>query len=166
MITNLTPEELNAKDYSNAEDQLASDLQGINYITYQGYDWAWASPVNKEEWQGNILYAPEVQDNWRFADETLLDVLKNELTIEDFKQANGELIKASEFFNSLFTHVDEANFLSGYISSEWTEEGIPYEDYFSGFETFYVRDSSIMETPAITPTHEKVMFDEPTQSRS
>ena len=49
LITNLTQAELAAKDYVNAEDQLTADLQGINYITYQGYDWAWVSPVNIEQ---------------------------------------------------------------------------------------------------------------------
>lgn len=142
LITNLTPAELASQDYANAEDHLTADLQGINYITYQGYDWAWASPVNMEAFAGNVLYAPAVQANWHFADQMLLTMLKNELTIADFTQSNGELIHAAQFFNSSFIHVDETNFISDYVSSEWTEPGDFYASFYGGFETFYVRNNA------------------------
>ncbi len=152
LITNLTQAELAAKDYANAEDHLSAALQGINYITYQGYDWAWVSPVNIEEFAGNVLYAPEVQGNWQFADPMLLTMLKTELTIADFTKSSGELIHAAQFFNSNFTHVDEMNFISGYVSSEWTEPGDFYASFFGGFETFYVRNSFAVRSAPIPTT--------------
>ncbi len=152
LITNLTQAELAAKDYANAEDHLTADLQGVNYISYQGYDWAWASPVNMEAFADNVLYAPEVQANWHFADQTLLTMLKTELTIADFTQSNGELIHAAQFFNSSFIHVDEINFISVYVSSEWTEAGDFYASFFGGFETFYVRNSFTVQSAPIPTT--------------
>jgi hypothetical protein len=152
LITNLTQAELAAKDYANAEDQLTADLQGINYITYQGYDWAWVSPVNIEEFAGNVLYAPEVQGNWQFADKGLLNILKTELALADFTNDEGEYIHAAQYFNSVFVHIDEINFISGYVSSEWTEPGAFYESFFGGFETFYVRNSFSVQSAPIPST--------------
>jgi hypothetical protein len=152
LITNLTQAELAAKDYVNAEDQLTADLQGINYITYQGYDWAWVSPVNIEEFAGNVLYAPEVQGNWQFADKGLLNILKTELTLADFTNDEGQYIHAAQYFNSMFDHIDEINFISGYVGSEWTEPGAFYESFFGGFETFYVRNSFAVQSAPIPST--------------
>lgn len=142
LITNLTTEELDSADYSNAEDQLTSDLLGVNYITYKGYDWAWVSPVNLESSGGNKLYAPELQENWLFADDALINILKTELTLADFTDTNGNIIQSVEFFNSTYDHVDIADFNSDFVNSEWTIDGSFMSGLFGGQETFYVRDLS------------------------
>jgi len=139
LITNLTQAELDSRDYSNAEDHLTNSLLGINYINYKGYDWAWVSPVNIESFGGNTLYAPELQKNWQYADQTLLNILKTELTIADFTADNGNIIHSAKFFNSIFEHVDEDNFSPDALSSELTDPDEFMADLLLGFETFYVR---------------------------
>lgn len=149
LITNLTTAELESADYSNAEDQLTSDLLGVNYITYKGYDWAWVSPVNLESSGGNKLYAPELQENWLFADDALINILKTELTLADFTDADDNIIQAVEFFNSNYVHVDTDDFNSDFVNSEWTVEGSFMSGLFGGQETFYVRDLSATPTKPI-----------------
>jgi len=149
LLTNLTQAELDSKDYSNAEDQLTSNLEGANYVSYKGYDWAWVSSLNLESSVGNILYAPEVQENWQFADAGLLTILK-ELTIVNFTDDNGNLIQAMEYFNSDHTQLEstsEHDFSVGFVSSEWTVPGTFFWDIYSQQETFYVRESSVAPTP-------------------
>ena len=141
LITNLTQAELNSRDFSKSEDHLVNGLLGINYINYKGYDWAWASPVNLESFRGNTLYAPELQKNWQFADQILLDILKTELTLADFTDNNGNIIHAVNFFNSVFSHVDKTNFDTDSVSSEWTDPDAFMADILGGFETFYVRET-------------------------
>ncbi len=143
-ITNLTQDELDAYDYTNAEDHLLDSLLGVNYINYKGYDWAWVSPVNLEDYYGqNTLYAPELHQNWQFADPTLLNILKTELTLADFTDSNGNTIHAAQFFNSDFHYVDEDNFdPEPLISSEWISPDAFMASFFGQFETFYVRNAS------------------------
>jgi len=151
LITNLSQAELDTKNYSNAEDHLTSDLLDVNYITYKGYDWAWVSPVNLESIPENTLYAPELQKNWLFADDTLLNIIKNELTLADFTNENGEIIQAVQFFNSEYTHVDTDDFNSGFLSSAWTLSGSFMTGILKGQETFYVRAVSTDPTPKPIP---------------
>ena len=139
LITNLTQVELDFRDFTNSEDHLTSDLLGINYINYKGYDWAWVSPVNLEHFASNTLYAPELQKNWEFADQTLLKILKTELTLADFTDHNGYIIHSAEFFNSEYDYVDEANFISDAVNSEWVEQDAFMVGLFGGYDTFYVR---------------------------
>ena len=139
LITNLTQVELDFRDFTNSEDHLTSDLLGINYINYKGYDWAWVSPVNLENFASNTLYAPELQKNWEFADQTLLKILKTELTLADFTDQNGDIIHSAEFFNSEYDYVDEANFISDAVNSEWVEQDAFMVGLFGGYDTFYVR---------------------------
>ncbi|MBL4940146.1 MAG: PEP-CTERM sorting domain-containing protein [Colwellia sp.] len=143
LITNLTQAQLDAGDYSQAEDQLVSNLLGVNYIYYQGYDWAWVSPVNLEDYYGqNTLYAPSIQVNWKFADFNLLNILKTKLSLADFTDSNGNIIQAAEFFNSDFDYVDADNFKPESISSEWIAPDAFMASFFGQYETFYVRESS------------------------
>jgi len=140
LITNLTQAELDSGDYSNAEDHLTSDLLGVNYINYKGFDWAWASKVNIEDFEGvNTLYAPGVQKNWQFADAGLLKILKEELDITDFTDDNNQIIHASSFFNSTFVDVDGINFRPDSLSSEWVSADNPWASLLGAYETFYVR---------------------------
>ncbi|TMM47827.1 PEP-CTERM sorting domain-containing protein [Colwellia ponticola] len=152
LITNLTETELDARDYSKAEDHLTNDLRGVNYITYKGYDWAWVSPVNAESFGMNTLYGPQVQKNWTFADDTLLNILKTELTLADFTNTNGDFIQSTQFFNSFYSHVDANDFVSDFVSSEFTEPGSFMSNLFSGQETFYVRE--LATNPGVKPIPE------------
>jgi len=151
-ITNLTQTELNNDDYTNAEDLLLDSLLGINYINYKGYDWAWVSPVNLEDYYGqNILYAPELHKNWMFADQTLLNILKTELTLADFTDINGNAIHAAQFFNSEYHYVDKDNFKPESISSEWIAPNAFMASFFGQYETFYIRvhaDSKSVPEPS------------------
>jgi hypothetical protein len=145
LITNLTQVEIDSGDYSNAEDHLTDGLLGVNYINYKGYDWAWVSSMNLELSGANILYAPEIQKNWQFADNALLTILRNELTSADFTDNNGDLIQALSFFNSDNTLLDSTSvrdFTAGFVSSEWTVPGSTLMwDLFSQQDTFYVREA-------------------------
>ena len=89
LITNLSDAELAAKDYSQANDLLTGELENINYITRDGWDIAWASPVNAEFWYGlptfsefdsgdalkNTLYSPLLQKNWMFVEDSGLNLV-------------------------------------------------------------------------------------------
>ena len=158
LITNLTQVELDSRDFTNSEDHLTSDLLGINYINYKGYDWAWVSPVNLESFAGNTLYAPELQKNWQFADQTLLDILKTELTIADFTDQNDKVIHSAEFFNSVYDYIDEANFISDAVSSEWVEPTTVMVGLFGGYDTFYVRPTLTSTSKPITEPLTIIIF--------
>ena len=152
LITNLTQTELDDRDFSNAEDHLTDDLLDVNYINYKGYDWAWVSPVNVETFAGNTLYAPELQKNWLFADESLLNILKTELTLADFTSDSGDIIQSAQFFNSTFEHVDDDNFGPDALRSELTDPSDFMVSLYEGFETFYVRktnDPTLIPEPSI-----------------
>ena len=147
-ITNLTAQNLIDRDYTNAEDQLSANLLGVNYITYKGYDWAWASYVNVENFDvNNTLYAPQLQKNWGFATGDLFNVLINDLTIDDFKKSTGEYIHAAQFFNSDFHEVNtqftEFIFSESMVRSEWY--GGDYSEERAQYNTFYVRPSQVPE---------------------
>ncbi|WDE04492.1 hypothetical protein SG34_024665 [Thalassomonas viridans] len=143
---------------------ITSDLSEDAYISYQGMDWAWASPDNVQ-FQGcdgpadpenyltqvydnaddvcsNQLMAPEFHDDWRYATASELDVLLNDIGLMAFVASNGSLIQATAYWNTGYTTVDYRNFLSGYVASSWGE---------IGYETFYVRDHEtvVPEPPAL-----------------
>ena len=151
LITNLTQVQLDARDYSKAQDHLSADLLGVNYISYKGYDWAWVSPVNIESSGMNTLYAPELQKNWLFADNTLLNILKTELTLADFTNDKGNFIQSTEFFNSYYSHVDANDFNSDFVSSELTAPNTFMGSFLSGRETFYVRELAADPAPKPIP---------------
>lgn len=152
LITNLTQGELDSRDYSNSEDHLFDNLLGVNYINYKGYDWAWVSPVNLEDFYGqNTLYAPKLQKNWEFADQTLLNILKTELTLANFTDINGAVIHAAQFFNSDFHSVDEDNFNPDSLSSEWYLPDAFMPSFYGQYETFYVRKTN-NSTPVPEPS--------------
>lgn len=107
-------------------DPLASDT----YITLGSLDWAWASPVNNQDWYGlNTLMAPEFHAGWRFATE---QEMASRPTLGDFTRQDGSYIQAAAYWNTYFTHVDAGDLASGYVSSSWG-------GYWN--ETLYVRDA-------------------------
>jgi len=153
LITNLNQLEIDTGDYANAEDQLTTDLLGVNYISIGDFDWAWVSSLNLEQSAGNTLYAPEVQENWRFATVDDLLMLKVDTIVDQFTDNDGNLIQAMEFFNSdetLLAPSSVNDLKNNHVASEWT---IPDSDpfgiweIFRQYDTFYVRDSSAAPAP-------------------
>lgn len=98
------------------------------YITVNGLDWAWASPVNEQWWGDNELKLPEFQDGWRFATDLEMAGLPS---LADFTRPDGSHIQATQYWNTVFTHVDAGDYAGGYVASQWGNG--PYE-------TVYVRD--------------------------
>jgi hypothetical protein len=151
LITNLSEAELSdgniSGTYMNAEDQLSESLLGVNYITRFGYDWAWASRVNVESYVDsasgitNTLYRPEIQANWIFASDDLLEILRTQLFIEDFITTDGNdtIIQAARFFNSYYEDVYAGDF------DRQRSQFNTGSSFFNLFDTFYVRPSQVPE---------------------
>lgn len=165
LITNLTQAELDNRDYSNAVDQLSSASENLHYVSVNGWDYAWVSPVNAETWGTNTLYAPEVQQNWTYATLDQLVFIHQVLTLDAFtiKDEQGNTtgyIHAVEYFNSVFTGLNQnildqdlvttSDFVTGIIASERNEAGlIPF--YLDFADTFYVRESLAVKPPVDVP---------------
>ncbi|WP_417067170.1 PEP-CTERM sorting domain-containing protein [Niveibacterium terrae] len=111
---------------------ILTDLPASTYVTKDGLDWTWASPVNEESWISNTLYAPSLHDGWRFATDA---ELAQAPTLADFD--NGA-IQSVAYWNSFFTHVDKIDLASGFYASTW---GHAY------YETLYVRDTIDIPEP-------------------
>ena len=70
---------------------IVTDFTDNDYITYQGIDWTWASPLNVSLLYTNELKAPEFHSGWRYASQDELDILRFELTLADFTRTDGSL---------------------------------------------------------------------------
>ncbi len=114
---------------------VSTPLPDAAYITHDGLDWAWASPVNEQWWGSNELMAPDFHEGWRFATD---QEMASRPTLADFTRPNESLITASEYWNTYFTHVDASDLASGYVSSTWGH-GVN--------ETLYVRDADAPVVP-------------------
>lgn len=131
---------------------ITSDLAEDTYISYGGYDWTWAAPVNttnfeglnptNNEWVMNVFEDPSAHSGWMFIEGAELEQLFSELTLAHF-QNNGEIIQSVAYWNSHFTHVDIFDFdnKSGVKS--------PDGSVFNYFDTFYVR-ASVANVPEPT----------------
>jgi nitrogen fixation protein len=111
---------------------ILTDLPTSTYVTKDGLDWTWASPVNEEYWGGNVLSAPSLHAGWRFATDAELALAPS---LADFD--NGA-IQSVVYWNSAFTWVDTGNLASGEYASSWGH------DYY---ETLYVRDTIDIPEP-------------------
>lgn len=111
---------------------ILTDLPTSTYVTKDGLDWTWASPVNEQFWYLNTLYAPSLHDGWRFATDAELVLAPS---LADFD--NGA-IQSVAYWNSYYTHVDTANLASREYASTW---GHGY------YETLYVRDTIDIPEP-------------------
>jgi hypothetical protein len=136
---------------------ITTELAEDTYISYEGYDWTWASPVNVETYNNgsglgtNTLEAPNAFGrDWLFIEGVDLLALFDELTVDMFKKTDGTLITSVLYWNSLYTEVDmdEANF--NLKSSVWNV--IPL-DFFNQRDTFYVRN-----TPSQVPEPSTIMI--------
>lgn len=126
--------------FNSSAALINTDLTEDDFISYQGIDWAWASPVNIQIWGSNEneLMLPEFHSGWRFATLNELNILKTDLGLAAFMRLDGSYIQAVRYWNTTFTHVDSGDFFSGYISSQWGS---------GSYETFYVRESIPVPEP-------------------
>jgi hypothetical protein len=131
------------------------------YVTHDGRDWAWVSPVNiqfnaceqkidnSEKYLidvlvdsgcENQLLAPHYRDGWRFATTEELSVIFNVLTITSFYDFEHSMyIQATEYWNTDYILGDRLNFEGNKISGEWSDN--------VNFETFYVRNHVAVPVP-------------------
>jgi len=110
-------------------DPLTSDV----YITYNGLDWAWASPVAAASWWPNELMAPSFHEGWRYATATEW-ASRPEASM--FLTVPGDVSTAKNavaYWNTYFTHIDYSDAVNGYVTSSLNG---------SAYETWYVRDAS------------------------
>ncbi len=120
---------------------ITTDLTSDTYITNNGLDWTWASPVAAENWGGgNVLKAPSFHAGWRYA--TLLELDYLDSILDLFFDANGGQIQSAQYWNTTFTHVDSGDWNAGSIASG---PGTP--GYNSYFESVYVRDVNVNAVP-------------------
>lgn len=99
------------------------------YITVGNLDWTWAAPINEQYWGSNELMAPSFHQGWRFATER---EFANHPSFEAFLRQDNSVIQSAEYWNTVYTHVDNWDFQNGYVSSAWGH---------SWNETLYVRDA-------------------------
>ncbi len=116
-------------------DLVSTPVPNTAYITHDGLDWAWVAPVNEQWWGSNELMAPGFHEDWRFATDA---EMASRPTLADFTRPDGSEIKAPEYWNTYFTHVDAGDLGSGYVYSTWGH---------SAAETLYVRDASVVPVP-------------------
>lgn len=131
------------------------------YVTHDGRDWAWVSPVNTQfnacEQQivnseqylvdvlvdsgcENQLLAPHYRDGWRFVTAEELSVIFNVLTIASFYDFDNSMyIQATEYWNTDYLLGDRLNFEDNKISGKWSDN--------VSFETFYVRNHVAVSVP-------------------
>lgn len=121
---------------------ITEDLAADTYITYQGYDWTWAAPINTTNysdndpttgvWVDNVFEDASFHTGWMYIDTPELNALFSTLTLADFTNSNNEIIQSVAYWNSHFVHVDTGDFnqRSGVKSADVGAENN---------ETFYVR---------------------------
>jgi hypothetical protein len=120
-----------------------TELTKDDYITYQGIDWAWASPVNVTPYYSNILKAPEYHAGWRYATDIELNILRSEITLDYFTRVDSSglsyYVEAFEYWNTELTgiNIDIDDFNNKKINSMLTVDIQTEWDY----ETFYVRNA-------------------------
>lgn len=125
-----------------------TEVSSDDYITYNNLDWAWASPVNTQHWNGfggaNELFKPEGDydyGGWRFASPEEIDLLITDIDISLFTRGN-EYINAAKYWNTIFTDItNQSNFEDGFISSSF----VANTDDRKFYDTFYVRDVEVPE---------------------
>lgn len=110
---------------------ISTPLTTNDYITIDGLDWAWASPVNVQFFNGNELKTPDFHEGWRFA--TAAEMASRP-TLANFTRLNGTYIQAAEYWNTVFTHVDAGDLAGGFVSSAWGS-GV--------YDSLYVRDVAV-----------------------
>lgn len=136
-------------------DIIKTDLTENDYITYQGIDWTWASPVNVSSFYNNELKAPTFHTGWRYATQEELDILRLELTLANFTRIDASgaayYVESVQYWNTVLSDVDSEDFVSKKINSELAPNFKKPTEW--DFETFYVR---------VTPPAQPITVPEPT----
>jgi len=110
----------------------AGPLPDTAYITIGDLDWAWVSPVNVQFFLDNELMLPGYQAGWRFATDLEMASLPS---LADFTRPDSSYIQASEYWNTVYTHVDAGDYGAGFVASQWGSGA------YDECETVYVRDA-------------------------
>jgi hypothetical protein len=126
---------------------ITTDLAENTYISHEGYDWTWASPVNvtTKVFGGgfggvaftNTFENADFHAGWMDFDEINdpeIYTLFEGLTFDDFTRIDGSIIHSAAYWNSYYTEVDGTQV-------QFTDrKGKKIEsDIYEQFETFYVR---------------------------
>jgi hypothetical protein len=125
---------------------ITTDLADNSYISHEGYDWTWASPVNVSYLNvvGGGFGGDTFENNFEDADFHAgwldFDEMNNPdiytlfegLTLGDFTRIDGSIIHSAAYWNSYYTDVDKAYF--DFRLGKKAES-----DDYKFFETFYVR---------------------------
>lgn len=112
---------------------ISTPLTADDYISYNGLDWAWASPVAAVNWGSNELMAPSFHEGWRYATAT---EWASRPDASMFLTVPGDVSTAKNavaYWNTYYTHIDYNDAVIGYVTSSPTG---------SWDETWYVRDAS------------------------
>jgi hypothetical protein len=134
---------------------ITTDLAENTYISHEGYDWTWASPVNitTQTFGGgfgqlaftNIFEDANFHAGWMDFDEINdpdIYTLFEALTLGHFTRSDGSIIHSAAYWNSYYTEVDstQAQFAD--------RKGQKFEsDIYEQFETFYVRATPPSQVP-------------------
>ena len=87
----------------------SSPITSDYYLAKDNLLWAWASPVSDLDWGNNILYAPGIQDGWRYA-------TTEEWATRPTNQQLSTKLCAARFWNSGFVHCDFGDVVSNVIT--------------------------------------------------
>ena len=125
---------------------ITTDLASDTYVTNNGLDWTWASPVADSSYCcGSTLKAPSFHSGWRYATETELGYLDTILDL--FFTVNGSPINSVSYWEDSVSWVDASNWNAGQIASGINNVALG-KTYQGWFETVYVRDVSAVPVPA------------------
>jgi hypothetical protein len=120
---------------------ITTDLTADTYITNNGLDWTWASPVTSATWSSSTLEAPDFHAGWRYATQAELSFLDTILDL--FYTPQGEAIQSVQYWNTSFTHTDARDWNQGKITSSAAAAALSS----SYDETVYVRGSDVSAVP-------------------
>lgn len=136
---------------------ITTELSEDTYISYGGYDWTWASPVNVTNYElydfnngkrVNEFKSADFHTGWMEIVNTNsnpdLERLFLELELSNFTSNNGFIINSVSYWNTIITEVDVDQF--GERLGKKNDLG--NEQYFN-YETFYVR-ASVAKVPEPT----------------
>ena len=137
---------------------ITTDLTEDTYISYGGYDWTWASPVNVTNYVINDFQNGQRTNEFKDADfhagwmeivnsanNPDLESLFLDLELSDFIDVNNVIISSVSYWNTLFTDVDVTQF-----NERLGKKNDQGDDQFFNYETFYVRASNT-QAPATVP---------------
>ena len=119
------------------------------YITFNGFDWAWASPCHAGEPSCDGFNINGADGTWHFANDaewalrpSASDFLRPD---GNFSSSGGMMACAAGWFAISYTHCDYSNGVDGYYSSGPNEVGPRGGN--PADETWIVRSQQVVATP-------------------